>query len=100
MATSVRRDHCPKASVPRSGSKGQCKASINPAGSKPVCVQSTGTTRQKPLKLFGPSVAPVVLFVLVSRRADGLHDWRARSAQSLYGRFGEGDSAKKHCYLQ
>src|SRR2546423_13878769 len=30
MATSVRRDHCPEASVQRSGSEGQCKASINP----------------------------------------------------------------------
>ena len=28
-------------------------------------MQLTGTARQKPLKLFGPSVAPVVLFVLV-----------------------------------
>jgi hypothetical protein len=45
--------------------EGQRKASINPASSQPVCVQLTGTARQKPLKLFGPSVAPVVRFVLV-----------------------------------
>src|SRR6516162_10761400 len=56
--TSVR-----EASVVRPGSKGQRKASINPAGSQPVCLRLTGNARQKPLRLLGPPVAPVVLFV-------------------------------------
>jgi hypothetical protein len=42
-----------------------CPNAVKPASSQPVCVQLTGTARQKPLKLFGPSVAPVVLFVSV-----------------------------------
>ena len=53
------------------GPEGQCKASINPASSPPVCVQLTGTARQKPSRLFGPSVAPVVLFVLAGEWSPG-----------------------------
>src|SRR3954453_7267461 len=67
MATSVRRDLCPKASVQRAGSKRPASSEHQPC-KQPASLRAVnwhGTA--KALKLFGPSVAPVVLFVLAAR---------------------------------
>src|SRR6478672_6990295 len=70
MATSVRRDLCPKASV--QGARVQ-KASVKRASTlqQPASLRAVNWRRkarpivnEKPSRLLGPSVAPVVLFVL------------------------------------
>src|SRR4051794_32701275 len=71
MATSVRRDLCPKASVQRSGSKRPASSEHQPC-KQPASLRAVnwhGTA--KALKLFGPSVAPVVLFVFAARMVSG-----------------------------
>src|SRR3954454_7594341 len=49
----------PEVTVQKASAK---RASTLQAASQSAC-SLTGTARQKPLRLFGPSVAPVVLFV-------------------------------------
>src|SRR5437764_9468464 len=88
MATSVRRDQCPKASVQRSGSEGQCKASINPAsGASLRAVNWHGTAKAlEAFRTIGRSGGPFRLALgadlqpanlEVSRTKDEQADWVA-----------------------
>src|SRR3954453_15703687 len=78
MATSVRRDLCPKASVQRAGSKRPASSEHQPC-KQPASLRAVnwhGTA--KALKLFGPSVAPVVLFVLTAGMSEEMTDLSGR----------------------
>ena len=80
------RGQGPEGQRPRGqGPEGQCKASINPA-QQPASLRAVNWRRKaiankKPLRLLGPSVAPVVLFVLVVSP----REWSPRGRRKPYG---------------
>jgi len=66
MVTGVRRDQRPKGKGSKGrGPDGQCKASINPAAARQsVRSYLARQCEAKAIWLLGPSVAPMVLFVV------------------------------------